>query len=272
MGNDLTAAPGGCYDGGASSADTGSALEDDYEAMADAWPVTASGHKVYGLYTELHVGYRNNAAVGTAEGTDAEQGIYMVADGTHSGSRCCFDFGNASRDNCYGLTGIMATLFLGDGFWGYGEGSAPWFMADFELGVWAGTSCSGWGFDPTAFEHLDNDLVIPNDCVDQGYNPDNRSMAGVPFAFGVLSTGTEDSTPQYALRMGDATSGSMTTAYDGPIYITWDLGGSIILGIGGDNSNWSWGTFFEGVMTADRPSEQADAAVYQNVREAGYGQ
>jgi hypothetical protein len=72
--------------------------------------------------------------------------------------------------------------------------------------------------------------------------------------------------------MGNATSGNLTTAYDGPTQITWNLDGAIILGIGGDNSNWSWGTFYEGAMTAGRPSSAIDEAVYQNIRAAGYGQ
>lgn len=49
------------------------------------------------------------------------------------------------------------------------------------------------------------------------------------------------------------------------------LNGAIILGIGGDNSNHSWGTFFEGVVTAGRPTDATDAAVLQNVQAAGYG-
>jgi hypothetical protein len=71
--------------------------------------------------------------------------------------------------------------------------------------------------------------------------------------------------------MGDATSGSLTTAWDGATEVPWGLQGAIILGIGGDNSNWSEGTFYEGAITYGRPSAQADEAVYQNVRAAGYG-
>ena len=47
--------------------------------------------------------------------------------------------------------------------------------------------------------------------------------------------------------------------------------GGIILGIGGDNSNSSQGTFFEGAMTNGRPSDATDAAVLVNVQTAGYG-
>ena len=47
---------------------------------------------------------------------------------------------------------------------------------------------------------------------------------------------------------------------------------AIILGIGGDNSNWSSGTFFEGAVTAGRPADDTDAAVLANVQAAKYGQ
>jgi hypothetical protein len=47
--------------------------------------------------------------------------------------------------------------------------------------------------------------------------------------------------------------------------------GAVVLGIGGDNSNTSYGTFFEGAITAGRPSDATDLAVLQNAQAAGYG-
>jgi hypothetical protein len=47
--------------------------------------------------------------------------------------------------------------------------------------------------------------------------------------------------------------------------------GGIVLGIASDNSNSSRGTFFEGAITAGRPSEATDATVLLNVQAAGYG-
>jgi len=47
--------------------------------------------------------------------------------------------------------------------------------------------------------------------------------------------------------------------------------GSIILGIGGDNSNSSNGTFYEGCITAGRPSDQTDTLILLNVSAARYG-
>lgn len=46
--------------------------------------------------------------------------------------------------------------------------------------------------------------------------------------------------------------------------------GAIILGIGGDNSNRGRGTFYEGVMVAGFTSEEADAAVQEDIKKAGY--
>ena len=46
--------------------------------------------------------------------------------------------------------------------------------------------------------------------------------------------------------------------------------GAIILGIGGDNSKSSAGTFYEGVMTTGYPSASTEAAVQANIVAAGY--
>jgi hypothetical protein len=46
--------------------------------------------------------------------------------------------------------------------------------------------------------------------------------------------------------------------------------GAIILGIGGDNSNWAQGTFYEGVMTTGYPSDSTENAVQANVVAAKY--
>jgi hypothetical protein len=47
--------------------------------------------------------------------------------------------------------------------------------------------------------------------------------------------------------------------------------GGIILGIGGDNSNSSNGTFYEGCITAGRPSDKTDTLILKNVIDARYG-
>ncbi len=46
--------------------------------------------------------------------------------------------------------------------------------------------------------------------------------------------------------------------------------GAIILGIGGDNSNWAKGYFFEGVMTSGMPDKKAMDEVQKNIVAARY--
>ena len=46
--------------------------------------------------------------------------------------------------------------------------------------------------------------------------------------------------------------------------------GSIILGIGGDNSDSARGIFFEGIMTAAYTTDEVDEAVHANIVAAGY--
>jgi hypothetical protein len=233
--NHLQVAPAGCYD-------DGSANLPDFESNAKGKSLTVGGRRVYALYTNTREGYRNNNPTAVPRDS-APQGIYMLADGRRSGTACCWDFGNASQDNCYGRTGIMSALFLGTGFWGRGAGSGPWFMGDFEGGVWAGGS--------GASSATNNSLPSSN----------------VEYAFGIL----KNTPSNYAIRVGNGTSGALTTAYDGNTPKQLLLNGGIILGIGGDNSNHSFGTFYEGVITAGRPSDAVDASVLQNVQSVGYG-
>jgi hypothetical protein len=234
-GNDLVVSKKGCYTGGTAS-------KDDYESNMKKKSVTMNGHKVYALYMATQEGYRNNTPTGVAN-KGAAQGIYMVADGTRNGDQCCWDFGIASTDNCN--QGTMDALFFGTAkFWDYGTGNGPWFMADFEGGVWGGGNSSTTG-------HQNSKLP----------------SSAYPFAFGILST----SSSNYKIKVGDATTGSLTVANDSALPKAQNTPGGIILGTGGDNSNNSQGTFFEGVLTQGQPSDATDTAVFANVQAAGYG-
>ena len=46
--------------------------------------------------------------------------------------------------------------------------------------------------------------------------------------------------------------------------------GAIVLGVGGDNSPWGAGIFFEGVMTRGYATSATDADVLANIVAAGY--
>jgi hypothetical protein len=226
--------------------------EDDYESSATKGALTVGGHKVYSLYMAAHEGYRLAKVGKNMPRGSAAQGIYELADGTHVGTGCCWDFGNVTTNPT--VYGIMNTLFFGNAFWGNGAGQGPWFMADFEAGVWAGGSKKG---DP-GWGSLD-DAHPPN--------PNNPSLK-VKYAFGILKTQTD----KWALRMTDAgQTGPLTTAFEGPLPKPMDNLGGIVLGVGGDNSNISWGTFYEGAIVAGYPTTTTDDGVLKNVRDAGYG-
>jgi hypothetical protein len=81
----------------------------------------------------------------------------------------------------------------------------------------------------------------------------------------------------FALKDGNAQSGGLNTRYSGalptsrPGYSPMHQEGSIVLGTGGDNSNGSIGSFFEGVMTAGLPTDAAENSVQANIVSVGYG-
>jgi Alpha-L-arabinofuranosidase B, catalytic./Ricin-type beta-trefoil lectin domain. len=205
--------------------------------------VTAEGHKVYGLYVSAGVGYRNNATSGVATGSSAE-GMYMVTSGTHVNHRCCFDYGNAETSGNDTGNGHMDAINFGTEAWFPTSGAGPWVQADLENGLFAGGDGS-WSANT------------------------GRSSA---FVTAVLKN---NGTTTYAIKDGDAQSGGLATRYDGPLpsqagYRPMSLEGAIVLGTGGDNSNGSVGSFFEGVMTAGYPTDAAENSVQDNIVSVGY--
>jgi hypothetical protein len=67
-----------------------------------------------------------------------------------------------------------------------------------------------------------------------------------------------------------ATATTITTAYAGGLPKAMHNEGAIVLGVGGDNSNNSWGTFYEGAVLAGFPSDAAEQAVLMNIKAVGY--
>jgi hypothetical protein len=231
-GNNLTIGPAG----GAGAADIG--------ANAAALPVMAGGHKVYGVYISPGMGYRDDRTSGVATGSQP-QGAYMVASGNHVNSGCCFDYGNAETSNNDTGNGHMDAVYFGTLCWFTPcNGSGPWVQADLENGLFAGGN---------------------------GNNPSN---AGNKSTF-VTALVKNNGTTTYAIKGGNADSGGLTTWYNGSLpttagYKPMHQEGAIILGVGGDNSNSSAGSFFEGVMTAGYPTDAADNSVQANVVSVGY--
>ena len=216
----------------------------DHGAIANALPVVAGGHTVYGVSVQAGVGYRNDSTSGVPTGSTA-QGAYMVASGTHVDSLCCFDYGNAETSNDDTGNGHMESINFGTECWfSPCTGSGPWVQADLENGLFAGG------------------------------NGSNTANAGNSSAFVTALLKSNDTTT-YAIKGGNAQSGSLSTWYSGALpttsgYTPMHLEGAIVLGTGGDDSNGSDGSFFEGVMTTGEPSDAADNAVQANIVSVGY--
>lgn len=240
--NDLTPGPVGA----AGSTDTG--------VRADALPVTAGGHKVYGLLFDAGTGFRKMTGSGVATAGQPES-MYAVLSGTHIAQqdRCCFDFGNGEITAADTGNGHMDALNISDHCTAEPcSGSGPWFQADFENATFMG---SGLGIN--------------------GYqNPNNISMGwNHPFLTGVLRN---DGQHNFALDGGPSDAASLTSLYSGALpsnpsgYVPMKQEGGIVLGIGGDNSNAASGAFFEGVMTAGYASNTVVASVQTNIASVGY--
>jgi hypothetical protein len=189
-------------------------------------------------------GYRVDVTSGIATG-DQPEGMYMVASGRHYNGECCFDYGNAETNNLDTGNGHMEAIYFGDcSTWGHGADKGPWVMADLENGLFAG-GISG--------------LYAGNTSVSVDY----------------VTAMVKGKAGGFAIKVGDAQSGPLSTMYDGKRppygYDPMQKEGAIILGTGGDNSNGSAGTFFEGCMTSGYPSDAIEDAVQANIVAAGYG-
>ncbi|GAA4628209.1 arabinofuranosidase catalytic domain-containing protein [Actinoallomurus vinaceus] len=233
-GNNLTQAPGGGAAGGP-----------DNLANATAAPTTVGGHKAYGVYVAAGTGYRNDRTNGIATGDQAE-GEYAIFDGTHYNGGCCFDYGNAETSNNDTGNGHMEAIYFGNiRVWGYGTGNGPWIMADLENGLFSGVNAGYNANDPT-INHRYTTAIVKGE-------PNHWSIRG-----------------------GNAQSGGLSTFYNGARpnvagYNPMHKEGAIILGIGGDNSKGSAGTFYEGVMTSGYPTDATENAVQASITAAGYG-
>ena len=239
--NDLTQAPRGGFSGPAMGGF-------NTLPIADMAPVTTMGHKVYGVFLEPGMGLRDDDAKGTAVDDQAE-GQYWVINGQHYNSGCCFDYGNAEIDSRDDDNGTMETAYYGNAPWWYHANlPGPWVMTDQE-----------------------NNLV---GCV----NPDGSTLcANLPSITWRFVTAMAKGEPHHWTSMGgDAQKGALKVMFDGPrVNSTYDpmrKQGAILLGNGGDNSNGSQGTFYEGAMTAAGtfPTDATDQLVQANVVAARY--
>lgn len=207
----------------------------DILAAAVGAPVTLNGQKAYGVFISTGTGYRKLVANGIAE-KDEPEGMYAVFDGTHYNNNCCFDYGNAETNSVDTGNGHMEAVY-----WG-GPPNSPWVLADLENGLFA---------------------------TDQR-NARIQSNLTSRFVTAIL----KGEPGHWALRGGDATTKNLYTLFNGGRpsggYNPMQKEGSIILGIGGDNSNSAQGTFYEGVMTSGYPTDDTENRVQANIAATGY--
>ena len=243
--NNLTPAPPG-----------GNNPSADLPARADQLPVQASGHNVYGVRIKPGMGYRKLVGNGTARG-DEPQTIYMVTSQRYLINGCCFDYGNAETTAHDEGNGCVEAVYFGSGvIWGTGSGPGPWVMADLENALFA-----GWE------NHQERAIST------------NTSLQ-FSFVTAILVGDTAEKNAgkgRFALYGGDATSGNLTTMYDGirpehPGYVPMTKQGSIILGIAGDNTAAGAGPFYEGVMASGAATKPTLDALQASIVAAGYGQ
>jgi hypothetical protein len=204
----------------------------DLPASATALPLVAGGHKVYGILISAGLGYRNDATTGVATGTQPE-GVYMVSStlSVPTGGQCCFDFGNAETDNNDDKYGAMDAMnLLIDG---------------------SGSPATG----------LDMEDGVPGDF---------KIAAGIQFE---TVMGWNNGLTNFDLYQGNAQMGALSTIGSRALPVQYQpmkKQGAIILGIGGDNSNYGPGHFFEGAMTTGTPSDASMNAVQANIVAAAY--
>jgi hypothetical protein len=204
----------------------------DLPAVANALPVTAGGHTVYGISIVPGMGYRDDATTGIAMSGEPE-GVYMVTSTLRLDGHCCFDFGNAEKTNDDNGAGNMDAINIGC------RGGTPCgdrAGLDMENGVYGNIPVPSG----TAF------------VTDMGANDGQRSFA---IWQGNAQSGALSTTGPKALPMG---------------YSPMKQQGAIILGIGGDNSDGAAGDFFEGVMTQGTPSNAVMNLVQNDIVGVGY--
>jgi non-reducing end alpha-L-arabinofuranosidase len=239
--NDLTQAPRGGFSGPGMGGFNNL-------PVADMAPITIMGHKAYGVFIEPGMGLRQNDAKGTAVDDQAE-GQYWVINGLHFNNGCCFDYGNAEIDSRDDDNGTMETTYYGNATaWYHGNGPGPWIMTDQE-----------------------NNLV---GCVNSDAS---KYCPNLPTTTWRFVTAVAKGEPHHWTAMGgNAQRDPLSVTYNGrridPTYDPMRKQGAILLGNGGDNSNASQGTFYEGAMTAAGtfPTDATDQLVQGNIVAAHY--
>src|SRR5690242_19918087 len=239
--NDLTQAPRGGFSGAAMGGFNNLPI-------ADMAPIMIMGRKVYGVFIEPGMGLRDDDPKGPAVDDQAE-GEYWVISGKHYNSGCCFDFGNAEIDSHDDDDGTMETAYFGNApGWYSGDPPGPWIMTDQE-----------------------NNLV---GCINSDGSKHCQNLPSLDWRF--VTAIAKGEPHHWATMGGDAQRGALSVMFSGPrvnsAYDPMRKQGAVVLGNGGDNSNSSQGTFYEGAMTAAGtfPTDATDQLVQANIVAANY--
>lgn len=234
------------------------------QAAASNLPVSIGGRSAYGILFRPGQGYRaacNDCPYppefpsGVPVG-DEPQTQYMISSQHDLINGCCFDYGNAEITANNDGNGTMEAVYLGMGvIWGSGTGSGPWVMADMENGLYP-------GWENKSDTNISTNTPLTFDFVTAvvvGDTADKNEGKG-----------------RFALYGGDATVPTIKEMYDGirpekPGYVPMQKQGSVILAIGGDNSDGDGGRFYEGAIALKAASKEVIGSLQAAIAQAGYG-
>ncbi len=233
-------------------------------AKAGTLPVKINGRSVYGILFRPGQGYRaacNECKYpqpfpsGLAVGDDP-QTIYMLSSQHDLIDGCCFDYGNAEVTANNDGNGTMETAYVGMGvIWGSGTGAGPWAMVDMENGIYP-------GWENNSDTNISTNTPLQYDFINAVIVGDTADKNG--------------GKGRFAIYGGDATVPTIKQMYDGirpekPGYVPMKKQGSVILGIGGDNSNSGGGRFYEGAIALKAATAEVVTELHAAIAEAGYG-
>jgi hypothetical protein len=216
--------------------------------------LTLGGARVYAAVFDSHcetthgscdglvAGYSNRTAHGTPVGTEA-QTVYALVDGRHFNTGCCFEFGSAETTQTR-VGGSMEAVF-----YGCNDTHPPL------------PPCTRGPYAYPDLEHMHEMMALPD------YEP--VRLPPVDFRFALV----KGEPGRLSLAVADAQrDAAPLVVLDGPYpaNFTSKKQGGIVLGVGGDNSPYGRGTFYEGVIARGFSSSAVDAAVLANIVAARY--
>ena len=214
------------------------------QPTVDYWS-TSDGTRLPMAVTVSKQWLRNRTKTTKIPTGSAPQTEYSVFHGSYFNSKCCYDYGNMETTIHDDGAGTMSALYFGSSTdWTKGAGSGPWGMADFENGLFAGS------------------------VKDPGGTNSNYPSIAYPGNNLVTVLAKTNGTTSWALKAGNATSGPLSTYWNGALpsgYSPLKQQGGLSLGEGGDGSNLGSGAFSEGVVIAAMTSDATDDLIQSNL-------